>query len=382
MRNGLIGKVGLNEVKGMRALFVNAVCGIGSTGRICTDTAKELEAEGYEVKIAYGRGRVPSPYKKYAVVIGNKVDVCWHALMTKLFDKRGVCSKAATRRFIKWADEFNPDLLWLHNLHDYFINYEILFEWIKSRPEMVVKWTQHDCWAFTGGCPHFVTYNCDLWKCGCSGCPSERRKKLIRTEAKNYIRKRNAFTGIKNMTIVAVSKWMGNLVLESFLKEYPVEIRYNQINKEIFKPTENDFRRRYGLENKKIVLGVSSVWNKSKGYYDFIKLSEMFDDEIQVVLVGLDKKQIEKLPQSILGIERTSNAAELAGIYTSADVFVNLTYADTYPTVNLEAQACGTPCITYRTGGSPESVPPENVVEQGDIEGIVKRIKELLFEQK
>ncbi len=361
----------------MRALFINAVCGVGSTGRICVDTAKQLESEGYEVKIAYGRGTVPENCRKYAVRIGDNQGVYWHALMARCFDQRGYWSKKATRAFLKWADKYDPQLLWIHNIHDYFINFEMLFEWIKSRPEMQVKWTQHDCWAFTGGCMHFVQYDCDLWKEGCSCCPSNRRKRFILTEAKNYIRKRNAFTGVKNMTVVAVSKWMGDLVAKSFLKEYPIEIRYNQIDKNIFKPTESDFREKQGLENKKIVLGVSAVWNKSKGYYDFIKLSEMLEDDYKVVLVGLNKKQLEKLPEGILGIERTSNGAELAGIYTSADVFVNLTYADTYPTVNLESQACGTPCITYRTGGSPESVPPENVVEQGDLEAVINRIYEL-----
>ncbi len=362
----------------MRALFINAVCGIGSTGRICIDTAKLLESEGYEVKIAYGRGTIPENCKKYAIRIGDKKGVYWHALMTKFFDRRGLCSKIATRRFIKWADEFDPDLLWLHNLHDYFINYEILFDWIKSRPGMQVKWTQHDCWAFTGGCMHFVKYDCDQWKKGCNKCPSKRKKKLIRTEDKNYIRKRNAFTGVKDMTVVAVSKWIGDLAAQSFLKEYPIEIRYNQIDKSIFKPTESDFREKHDLIDKKIILGVSAVWDRSKGYYDFIKLSESLKDNYKVVLVGLDKKQLEALPESILGIERTNNVTELAAIYTTADVFVNLTYADTYPTVNLEAQACGTPCITYRTGGSPESVPSENVVPQGDLGAVVNRIKFLL----
>ncbi len=363
----------------MRVLFINAVCGIGSTGRICTDTAKQIEAEGHEVKIAYGRGTVPEKYQKYAVRIGGMVGVCWHALMTKLFDQRGYWSRTATRDFLKWADEYDPDVLWLHNIHDHFINIEMLFAWIKSRPQMIVKWTQHDCWAFTGGCMHFVNYGCDRWKDGCGCCPPKRKNRLIGTEKKNYIRKRNAFTGVENMTVVAVSKWIGDLVSQSFLKDYPTEVRYNKIDESIFKPTPSDFKSRYNLENKKIILGVSGVWNKNKGWYDFLKLSEMIDDDLVIVMVGVTKKQLSELPDTIVGIVRTENAVQLAEIYTAADVFVNLTYADTYPTVNLEAQACGTPCITYRTGGSPESVPPENVFEQGDIDGVLVRIKELLL---
>ena len=168
----------------MRALFINAVCGIGSTGRICTDTAKELEDEGYEVKIAYGRGKVPEKYQKYAVRIGNKVDVCWHAFMTKYFDQRGYWSVRATKKFIEWADDYNPDLLWLHNLHDHFINFEMLFSWIKSRPNMSVKWTQHDCWAFTGYCTHYDRIGCRNWQAQCKNCP-------VRKAESQYLQIRN-----------------------------------------------------------------------------------------------------------------------------------------------------------------------------------------------
>lgn len=361
----------------MRALFINAVCGVGSTGRICVETAKELEAQGYEVKIAYGRGTVPDVCSKYAIRIGNTIDVYWHALMSKIFDSRGFCSKRATIQFIKWADEYDPDLLWIHNIHDYFINYEILFRWIKTRPQMKVKWTQHDCWAFTGGCMHFTTYNCDQWIDGCTCCTPLRKNKFRRRERAHYIRKKKAFTGVNDMTIVAVSNWIGDIASKSFLKEYPVEVRHNKIDFNVFKPTDSDFREKYGLTGKKIVLGVSAVWDQSKGYHDFIKLSELLSEDFCVVLVGLNEKQLKRLPEKIVGIEKTSNVTELAGIYTSADVFVNLTYADTYPTVNLEAQACGTPCVTYRTGGSPESVPSENVIEQGNLEAVVEKICKL-----
>lgn len=361
----------------MRALFINAVCGIGSTGRICTDTAKELEAQGHEVKIAYGRGNVPAQFEKYAIRIGGTIDVYWHALMKRCFDQRGYWSKRATRRFLEWADTYDPDLLWLHNIHDYFINFEMLFEWIKSRPGMKVKWTQHDCWAFTGGCMHFCLMDCYQWREGCMRCPSGARRVFRHMEQEKFLRKKVAFTGVSDMTIVAVSHWIGNLVSESFLKEYPIEVCHNEIDRNIFKPTYGDFKSRYGLEKKKIILGVSGVWSKRKGSDDFFALSRIIDDDYVVVMVGLKKKQLRDLPDNIIGISHTNSAVELAEIYTAADVFINLTYEDNYPTVNLEAQACGTPCITYRTGGSPESVPPENVVEQGDLTGIINRINEI-----
>ena len=365
----------------MKVLIINSVCGIGSTGRICTDIAQEIEKNGDEVKIAYGRSDfVPEQFKKYAVRIGNGFDVKLHALKTRFTDKHGLGSKCATKRFLKWAEEYNPDLLWLHNIHGYYINYELLFKWIKSRLHMQVKWTLHDCWAFTGHCSHFTVAKCEQWQTHCIKCVQKKRyPSSIKDNCNsNFERKKQAFTGVKNMTLITPSKWLAGLVKQSFLKDYTVEVHYNAIDTEIFKPTESDFRERYGLQDKKLVLGVASCWDDRKGLNDFMKLAKLLDDNYKIVLVGLNKKQIKQLPKNILGIQRTHNATELAGIYTAADVFLNLTYEDNYPTVNLEAQACGTPCITYHTGGSVESVSKDNVVEQGDLNAVKRLVENII----
>lgn len=332
----------------MRALLINAVCGIRSTGRICTNLAKRLEGEGYEVKIAYGRESVPDEYKKYGVRIGNDIDVYWHAFMAHYFDQVGLWSKRATRDFLIWADEFDPDLLWLHNLHDYYINFELLFEWIKSRPEMKVKWTQHDFWAFTGGCMHFVVKNCYQWKGACESCPKGRTKKLVRSEKENQKRKRAAFTGVPQMTIVAVSDWCRGYISDSFLNEYPIEVCYNEVDRSVFKHTESDFRERYGLADKRIVLGLSNVWRAEKGFFDFIKLSEMLDESYKIVMVGLNDKQRKMLPDTIIGLPRTSSVKELAEIYSAADVFVNPSKEETFGMTTLEALCCGTPAVVFK----------------------------------
>lgn len=349
----------------MKVLFINSVCGIGSTGRICTDLAQQLEAEGNEVKIAYGRkGTVPEQFQKYAVRIGTDFDCKMHAIQTRLFDTHGFGSKHATKEFLKWAEEYKPDLVWLHNLHGYYINVEMLFDWIKKHPEMQVKWTLHDCWAFTGHCSY---------------CSQLRRYPAcfaMSSVSKNFERKRKAFTGVKNMTLITPSKWLADLTRQSFLKEYPVEVHYNTIDTSIFKPTPSDFRERYGLQDKIIVLGVANVWEDRKGLFDFYKLAEMLDDRYAIVLVGLSEKQIKDLPKNIKGIQRTNSPQELAAIYTAADVFVNPTYEDNYPTVNLEAQACGTPVITYDTGGCRETIHTDSakVAEAGNVEGLYKEI--------
>lgn len=349
----------------MRVLLINEVFGTTSTGKICAQIAEQMEAEGHEVKVAFGRWLdVPEKYQRFAHYIGSDFDVKLHALQTRLFDTHGFGSKHATKEFLKWAEEYKPDLLWLHNLHGYYINVEMLFDWIKKHPEMQVKWTLHDCWAFTGHCSY---------------CSQLRRYPAcfaMSNVGKNFERKRKAFTNVKNMTIITPSKWLADLTRQSFLKEYPVEVHYNTIDTNIFKPTPSDFRERYSLQNKIIVLGVANVWEDRKGLFDFYKLAQMLDDKYAIVLVGLSEKQIKDLPKNIKGIQRTNSPQELAAIYTAADVFVNPTYEDNYPTVNLEAQACGTRVITYNAGGCAETLytPNSNTVTCGNINELKRKI--------
>lgn len=356
----------------MKVLQINSVCGIRSTGRICTDIADVLTANGHECKIVYGRETVPEKYKKYAVRIGSNTDVKLHALESRLFDNSGFGSKKATNDFIKWVKEYDPDVIHLHNIHGYYINIEILFNYLKSCNKRII-WTLHDCWPFTGHCSYFTMVKCEQWKAHCSYCVQKHcyPSSILADHCKsNFERKRALFSGIKDMTLITPSKWLADLVSESFLKKYPVKVIHNGIDLSVFKPTESDLRKKYGLTDKKVILGVASVWDERKGLDDFIKLSDLLDRQYQIVLIGLSDRQLKKMPDNVIGIKRTDSVTELAQWYTTADVFLNLTYEDNYPTVNLEAQACGTPCITYRTGGSVESVPEENIVDAGDISTI------------
>jgi putative colanic acid biosynthesis glycosyltransferase len=363
----------------MKVLQINSVCGIRSTGRICTDIADVLTKNGHECKIAYGRETVPERYQKYAVRIGSDFDVNMHAFKTRLFDDSGFGSKQATERLIKRVKAYDPDLIHLHNIHGYYINIEVLFNYLKTCGKKII-WTLHDCWEFTGHCSYFTAIKCAKWKTGCFNCPQKTRypaSYLCDHSKQNWNQKKNLFTSVNNMTIVTPSNWLARLVKESFLNKYPVKVIYNGIDTDIFKPISSDFRAKYNLKNKKIILGVASVWDKRKGINDFIKLSGMLDDSYILVLVGLHKKQLKSLPRNIVGITRTNNTNELAAIYNAADVFVNPTYEDNFPTTNLEAIACETPVITYNTGGSPEAlVFPElgQVMEQGNIEALANAI--------
>ena len=374
----------------MKVLMINSVCGIRSTGRICTDLAVELEKQGHEVKIAYGRESVPKEFERFAVRIGTDLDVKLHGIKARLFDAMGFGSKRATKKFIKWVKEYDPDVIHLHNIHGYYINIEILFNYLKTCGKRII-WTLHDCWAFTGHSAYCDAIDCMRWKTGCFDCPQrETYPKSLKDNSRiNWQKKKECFTGVPNLTVVTPSNWLKGLVQESFLKDYPTVVIHNGIDTDVFKPTESDFRVKNQLENKMIILGVAAIWEKRKGLEDFIKLSRMLDEQYVIVLVGLNEEQQKKLPDNVIPINVGNNVGELIKLYSAADVFVNPTYEDNYPTVNLEAISCGTPVVTYNTGGSPESADGYGkVVELGDItvlkdavERIAKRKTTLTFDK-
>jgi glycosyltransferase involved in cell wall biosynthesis len=362
----------------MKVLQINSVCGVGSTGRIATDIHQILKEQGHESFIAYGRGEAKNCDN--AIRIGNDVDVYKHVALTRLFDRHGFGSKKATIDFIKKIEELDPDVIHLHNIHGYYINIEVLFSYLKRSNKKIV-WTLHDCWAFTGHCAYFDYVGCDKWKTGCYNCPQKNKYPqniFIDSSGVNYEKKKELFTGIKNMTIVTPSKWLAGLVKESFLKEYEVKVIHNGIDLNVFKPVDgSNFRKKYSIEDKFVILGVANIWDERKGLKYFIELSKMLDENYKIVLVGLNEKQLKNLPENIVGIKRTNNLNELVEIYSAADIFVNPTLEDNFPTVNLEALACGTPVITFNTGGSVECVDESCgvIVNKGDIKELQEKIK-------
>lgn len=368
----------------MKVLMINSVCGVGSTGRICTDIADMLISQGHECKIAYGRGEVPEKYRDISVRIGSTFKVYCNVLKSRLFDNEGFNAVGATKKLVRWIKEYDPDVIHLHNIHGYYLNVKILFDYLKTSGKKII-WTLHDCWAFTGHCTHFQVPHCDKWQTECGKCirVNDYPKALISHAKRNYKRKKQTFCGVPNLTIVTPSKWLAGVVGQSFLSEYQTVVINNGIDLSVFRPTESDFRERFGLTDKKIILGVASVWEKRKGFNDFLELAKLIDDSYRIVLVGVNDKQLKMLPSSVIGIKRTNNVKELAEIYTAADVLFNPTYEDNYPTVNLEAQACGTPVITYPTGGSVESVPSENVVNSvNEFYELLRSSKELVIEKE
>ena len=361
----------------MKVLQINSFYGSGSTGRIVSDIQKLLISKGHESYVIYGRGKKSENKNNIKVI--NKIGLYYNVIKTRLFDTHGLGSKRITKKIVLKIKEINPDVIHLHNIHGYYINYRILFDYLKQINTPVI-WTLHDCWAFTGHCAYFDFAGCDKWKTECSKCPEKKsypKSILLDSSKYNYKTKKDLFTGHNNLTIVTPSKWLKNLVEFSFLKSYNVEVINNGIDLDVFKPENGDFRQKYNLEDKFLILGVASIWDRRKGLNYFFELNTLIGSDEQIVLVGLSKKQIRQLPKGIIGITRTENIKELVNIYSSCDVFVNPTLEDNFPTTNLEALACGTPIITYNTGGSPESVREEvgSIVYIKDSMSIYKEIK-------
>lgn len=287
----------------MRYLFINSVCGVGSTGKICCDTALELIKNGHECCIAYGRGVSPQYFRDKSIKIGNFLSIAWHIFMTRVFDMHGLASTYATKKFVKWAEKYNPDVLWLHNIHGYYINYEILFTWIKTRPQMKVKWTLHDCWTFTGHCSHFTYVSCNKWKTlSCRECPQliDYPKSILFDNSNGNIkRKQHAFVGVKEMEIITPSQWLANMVKQSFLSNYKIKTIFNTFDKNIFKPTNNNIKCDLGVNDKKILLSVASTWNNKKGMQDIFRLINMLDEDYIYIIIGLTKTQIENFGREL-----------------------------------------------------------------------------------
>ena len=356
-----------------------------STGRIVQEIGELAIKEGWDSYVAYSGGRDGlKPCKSKLIPVGGKADVAFHGLWTRLTDRHGLASWSATRRFIDEIKALKPDVIHIHNIHGYFLNYKILFDFL-AQSDIPVVWTVHDCWLYTGHCYHYAAAGCYKWQSLCEDCPQKFEfpaSYFVDRSRQNYLDKKEAFTSVPNMTIVTVSEWMKNEMSNSFLKNCQFQVIHNGIDLNVFSVQDNEqgVRQRYGLGDKRIILGLASIWSKEKGWDDFIEMAKMLNDNELIVLVGVSEKQQEQLPNNIVGIRRTENVQQLAELYSAADVFVNPTWQDNYPTVNLEAIACGTPVVTYRTGGSVEAITDSTgmIVEQGNVAGLLSAAREIM----
>lgn len=340
----------------MKILFINESCGRGSHGKICTSLMDILHAEGNEAKIAYGRDTIPLEYEPYAIRVGSNFDIYVHALGSRLFDNSGFYCGKATKKLIEQIKVFDPDIIHLHNIHGYYIHVGELFEYLKNCDKKII-WTLHDSWAYTGHCTCSDYIGCEKWMTGCSHCPQKKNypaSLFMDRSSRNYKVKKKLFTSVEAMRLVVPSQWLKSEVEKSFLQKFPVTVIRSGIDLEVFHPMNGEFRQKYGLEGKRILLSVANAWSQRKGIERLNSLARCLGEESQLVLVG--NLRGEAVDSRILAIDHTSNQKELVEIYSAADVYLNLSYEETQGLTTTEALACGTPAVVSNRTAIPESV--------------------------
>lgn len=362
-------------------LQINPVLRVNtSTGRIMQEIGELAMQHGWRSCIAYSKGRDGIKSCQSEVIpVGNKWSTIWHGLETRLFDRHGLASNEATRLFVKQIQELKPDVIHIHNIHGYFLNYQILFDFL-AKSNIPVVWTVHDCWLYTGHCYYYSYAGCNKWQTGCGHCPQKKEfpaSWLIDRSHQNYEDKKQAFTSLPldQLTIVPVSEWIREEMQYSFFRNNQFHVIHNGINTNIFNIyNPEQVKQKYELNGKHILLGVASIWSREKGFDDCIQMADLLHPDEMLVLVGVRPEQQKKLKKNMLGIPRTENIHQLAELYAAADAFINPTWQDNYPTVNLEAIACGTPVVTYRTGGSIEAITDQTgfIVPQGNVKEMLE----------
>ena len=365
-----------------KLLQINVTANWGSHGRITEEIGLLAMSQGWESHIAYGRWANPS--QSHLIRIGNMWDEQWHGLQSRLLDNHGLASKKATLKLIEDIKIISPNIIHLHNIHGYYLNYQLLFDFL-SKANTPVVWTLHDCWSMTGHCVYPSIFACNLWKNGCHDCPAKHeypKSLLIDNSRKNYRLKKEYFCGVDSLHIVTVSKWLENEVRASFLKGYDIRCIYNGVDIDVFRPqmSVDSLRLKHHIRPyEKVVLGVASVWEKRKGLEDFYQLRKVLSSEYRIILIGLNKSQTKQIPEGIDIVMRTDNQNQLAAYYSMADVFVNPSQAETFGLTTAEAMACGTPCVVYNTTASPEllSEMVGKSVPVGDISGMTEAIKNI-----
>ena len=367
----------------MKVVQINCLFGTGSTGKICLAISNLLTQHGIENFVLHAfRGKKRPCGIQYMTL----PEIKYQAIKAKIIGNYGFQSKSGTKRLIKELERISPDIVHLHNVHSHNVHLEMLFSYLKAK-KIKTFWTFHDCWAITGYCPHYDMIGCEKWKNNnCKECPQRAQYSYFFDKAEELYKKKRQLLTDMDLTIITPSQWLANEVRQSFLKNTPVHVINNGIDLKVFSRRKSNFREIHQIGDKFLLLGVSFGWGEKKGLDVFIRMASRLDPEkFKIVLVGTDKKTDVLLPQNMISIHRTADQTELAEIYSAADLFVNPTREENFPTVNMEALACGTPVITFRTGGSPETIDDNTgvVVDRDDetalYQAILKIEKERTF---
>ena len=361
----------------LRIIIIDAAWYGGGAETIARELYKYLNEAGHDVKFVFARGDIPEDVN--GIRLGSTIDVLLNVAHARLFDSAGFGFRKMTDRLINLIEKFNPDIVSMHNLSGYYLNIKVLFSYLKKK-NIPVAWTFHDCWAFTGHCISFDDVKCKKWLTGCGMCPARKEypaSYLFDNSKKNYLKKKELLNDWERLYIVTPSQWMADITSKTFLKNKEMYVINNGINLDVFKPSESQLRENYKLCEKTILLSIASNWSYRKGLHHLIELNKLLDhDKYQLVIIGLSKKQISSMPPDIIAIQRTNTVEELVYWYTVADIMLYPSLADNFPTVILESLACGTPVVTFDTGGCWEAVGDECgvLVNEKTPEGLYKGI--------
>lgn len=366
----------------MKVLQINSVCGTGSTGRIAVQISDHLNGCGVENYIAHGFGKSDRPN---TFCFGNNLDAHLHSFLSRKLGWQGKMSHFPTLRLIRYMERIAPDVVHLHNIHGHYLNYTMLFRYLKKRNCRVV-WTFHDCWPVTGKCTHFAETKCEKWKTGCFDCPQLERYPDSRRDRsrKAYQEKKAAFTALPDLHIVTVSQWLKSVAKDSFLGQADIHCIYNGVDTGKFCFRDSTLREEYRLQDKFVILSAAGVWNRGKGLDRFLELSKKMREDTVIVLIGLSPDQQKDLPPNIIGIPAVKDPDLLTRWYSLADVYLNFSLEETFGLVVAEAMACGTPAIVMNSTACPEVVDADTgfVVEPRDMDGVIAAIDRVKAEGK
>lgn len=363
-------------------LQINSTANWGSTGKIAEQIGARAISQGWDSYIAYGRYANPSRSK--IIKVGSKFSQFLHLIESIIFDNHGLASRIATKALVKKIKKLSPDIIHLHNIHGYYLNYKILFEYLITANVPVV-WTLHDCWPYTGHCAHYVHDGCCQWQNQCTrkDCSRVYPRSYLAQTKRNFLLKQRLFTSIgSRLVLTPVSSWLAEQAKQSFLGKQRIHFIYNGVDTSVFIPQDtSDIKPKFKLEGKKVLIGVASTWSEEKGFSDYLELRKKLSDDYVILIVGVNSAEINKLPDGIIGIKRTQSPKELAELYSISDIVLSLSRAETFGLTVAEGMACGTPAVVYNNTAIPELITSDTGVvvnNTGDIDGVVKAIETIL----
>ena len=339
----------------MKILHINTSYGTFSTGTIMKNIHKCAEAAGFDSYIAFQKGE--GELGSHSIEIGNYWDYKTHALLVRIAGKQAYYSRCSTSRFLKRVDEIKPDIVHFHNVHNNYLNLNMLLQYLaKNRIKTVI--TMHDCWLFTGGCFHYASVGCEKWKTGCGNCPKRYQDSpaYLYDASASILKDRKKYLGaIEGLTLVGCSEWIANECKQSVLKDKNIICIHNGFDIKRFKPTPSNLRERLGLMGKYVILGPAGKWllDINKPTLDYF-INKLPHDSVLLLFGSNGKEPV--LNEKVMMYGYTKNTEELVQLYSMADVMINVSREDTLSSLNLECQACGTPVVTYDATGSKETV--------------------------